>query len=105
MVEVKAYPHQAGSLEFEELVSKTVGLLLRTMKKYFTTGRYVIIDSDFCFLKGFIQLRTEVIFACAVINKRKYWPSMVLGKNMEDHFGEVEVGDTDSTQGTVDDVI
>ena len=50
-------------------------------------------------------MRTEVIFACAVINKRKYWPSMVLGKNMEDHFGEVEVGDTDSTQGTVDDVI
>ena len=86
MVEVKAHPHQVGSLEFEEIVSKTVGLLLRTMKKYFTTGRNVIIDFDFCVLKGFIQLRTEVIFACSVIKKRIYWPSVVAGKDMEHHF-------------------
>ena len=30
---------------------------------------------------------------------------MVQGKEMEDHFGEVDVGETDSIQGTADDVI
>ena len=30
---------------------------------------------------------------------------MVPGKEMEDHFGGVEVGETDAMQGTVDDVI
>ena len=33
-----------------------MGLLLRMMKRYFATGRYVIIDYGFCFLKGLIQL-------------------------------------------------
>ena len=30
---------------------------------------------------------------------------MVPGKEMEDHYGDVEVGEEDSIQGTVDDVI
>ena len=30
---------------------------------------------------------------------------MVTGKEMEDHFGGVEVGETDAIQGPVDDVI
>ena len=30
---------------------------------------------------------------------------MVPGKDMEDHFGEVGVGETDYIQGTVDDII
>ena len=30
---------------------------------------------------------------------------MVLGKDTEDNFGGVEVGETDATQGTVNDVI
>ena len=33
------------------------------------------------------------------------WPFMVPGKDMEDNFGEVEVGETYSIHGTVDDVI
>ena len=45
------------------------------------------------------------VFACAVIKKRIYWPYMVPGKDMEGHFGEVEVGDTDAIQVTVDDGI
>ena len=36
------------------------------------------------------------MFACAVIKKRRYWPSMVAGKEMKDNFGRVEVGETDS---------
>ena len=50
---------------------KIVGLLLRMMKSYFATGRYVILDSGFRVLKGLIKLRKKVIFACAVIKNRR----------------------------------
>ena len=64
-----------------------MGLLLCMMNRYFATGRYVIIDSDLCVFKGFIQLRKKGIFSCAVVKKRIYWPSMAPGKDMEDPFG------------------
>ena len=73
------------------------------MNGYFDTGMCVILDSIFCVLKRLIQLRKKGVFACDVIKDRRYWPSMVLGKEMEDNFGEVEVGETDSIQRIVDD--
>ena len=103
LAEGNAHPRQAGTLEFEDIGRKTVGLLLSMMKSYFPTGMYVIIDSGFCVLKGLIQLKKNGVFACAVIKKRSYWPYMVPGKEMGDHSGEV--GETDAIQGTVDDVI
>ena len=78
-----------------------MGLLLRMMKSYFATGKYVIIDSDFYVLKVLIKLRKKVGFSCAVIKKRRYWPSMVPSREMEDTFGEVKVVETDAIQGTV----
>ena len=77
LVEGKAHPCQAGPLEFKDLNGKTAGLLLRMMKSYFPTGRYVILDFGFCVLKGLMHLRKKGDFPCAVINKRGYWPSMV----------------------------
>ena len=47
-----------------------MGLLLRMMKIYFSTGRYVILDSGFCVLKGLIQLRKKGVSDCDVIKKR-----------------------------------
>ena len=102
LTEGKEHPRQSSPLEFEDLGGKTVGLLLHMMKSYFATGRYVILDSGFRVLKGLINLRKKDVFACAVINKRIYWPAMVPGKDMEDHFWELEVGETDAIQGTVD---
>ena len=48
-----------------------------------------------------------MIFPYVVINKRRYWHSMVPGKDMEDHFEEleVEVGEIYAIHGTFDDVI
>ena len=46
-----------------------MGLLLRMMKSYFATGRYVILDSGV--LKGLIQLIKKAVFACAGIKKRR----------------------------------
>ena len=105
LVEGKEHPHQDGPLEFEDLGGNTVRLLLHMMKIYFATGRYVMIDSGFCDLKGLIQLRKKGFFACAVIENIRYWHTMVPDKETEDHFREVEVGDTDAIQVTVDDVI
>ena len=75
------------------------------MKIYVATVRYVILDSGFCVLKGLIGLRKKGVFSCGVIKKGRYWPAMVPSKEMEDHFWEVEVGETDTIHGTVDDVI
>ena len=82
-----------------------MGLLLRMMKSYFATVRYLILDYGFCVLKGLIQYRKKGVFSCDLIKKRRYWPSMVPGKEREDNFGEVEVGEIDDTHVTVDNVI
>ena len=105
LIKGKEYHCQSGTLESEDLDGKTMGIFLRMMRIYFSSDKYVILYSDFCVFKGFIQLMKKGIFACAVIKKRRYWTSMVPGKYMEDHFGKVEMGETDSIQGTVDDVI
>ena len=59
------------------------------MKNYFVTGRYVILYYGFCVLKEFIEMNKKCVFACAIIKKRRYWTSLVLGKYTEDNFGEV----------------
>ena len=105
LVEGKDHPCQDGPLKFEDLGGNNVGLLLFMMKIHFTTCRYASIDSGFCVLKGLIQLRKKSIFAYASIKNIRYWPSMVLGKYMEDNFREAEVGETDAIQGKVDGVI
>ena len=105
LVEYKEYPLQAGPLEFEYLDSNTVQLLLCMMNNCFTTGTYVIIDSGFYVLKVLIQLINKGLFDCAITKRRRYWTSMVPGKDTEDRFEEVEVGETDAIQGTVDDII
>ena len=51
------------------------------------------------------MLRKKDVLACSIIKKRIYWPSLFPGKDMEDHFCEMEVGQIDIIQGTVDDVI
>ncbi len=74
---------------------KTVGLLLRMLKKYFSTGRYIILDSGFCVLKGIVELKKEGIFAGALINKHQYWPVLVPGEAINSHFQSKNVGDKD----------
>ena len=56
-------------------------------------------------LEIFYSVEEEGYIACVVISRRRYWYSMVPGKYMEDHFGEVKVGETDAIQGKFDGVI
>ena len=82
-----------------------MGLLLRMMKSYFSTVRYVILNYGFCVLKELIQLSKKGVFACSVIKNRRYRPCMVPVKEMEANFWEVEVGEKYAIQVTVDDFI
>ena len=86
LVEGREHPRRSDPLEFENLGGKTVELLLRMMKIYISTVRYVMIDYGFCVFKGLIKLKKKGVFACVVIKNRRYWPSMVPGKEMEYHF-------------------
>ena len=106
LVEGKDRPSELGQPEFESLGGKTVGLLLRMLKSYFSTGRYVILDSGFCVLKALIELKKKGVYACALIKKRRYWPTMFPGEEVKEHFNMegVNVGDTDAISGIMDGV-
>lgn len=71
------------------------------LKKYFSTGRYVILDSGFCVLKGIVELKKEGIYAGALIKKRRYWPSLVPGEEIDSHFESKNVGETDVISGSL----
>ena len=59
---------ELGLAEYEDL-GKTVGLLLGMLMSVFHAGRYVILDSGFCVLKGLIELKKHGVFDCALIKK------------------------------------
>ena len=83
-------------------LGKTTGLLMRMLSSYFSTGRYVVLDSGFCVLKALVELKKVGLFACAVIKKRRYWPAYVPGNAMIEAFAEAQVGDSMAISGTLD---
>ena len=72
------------------------------LEQYFYTGKYVVLDSGFCVLKSLIELKKKGLFACALIKKRRYWPTLVPGDAIDAHFSNKDVGDFDSIQGEFD---
>ncbi len=86
MVEGKDRLPDLGVPEFESVVGKTGGLLLRMLKSYFNTGRYVVLDSGFCVLKAIVALYEKGIFLGALIKKHQFWPSLVPGVAMDACF-------------------
>jgi hypothetical protein len=102
MVEGKDHPPQVVP-RYSEL-GKTTGLLMRMLQSYFSTGRYVILDSGFCVLKALVQLKKVGMFACAVIKKRRYWPAFVPGEAINREFEnlELKVGDSLAITGKLD---
>ncbi len=55
MVEGKDHPPQIAERLSE--LGKTTGLLLWMLATYFSTRRYVILNSGFCILKSFVELK------------------------------------------------
>jgi hypothetical protein len=100
MVEGKDHPPQIKE-KYSEL-GKTSGLLMRMLQSYFATGRYVILDSGFCVLKGLVALKKAGLYACAVIKKRRFWPYLVPGEAMDRWFDEREMGESAGISGKLD---
>ncbi len=84
MVEEKDHPSQPSEL-FSE-AGKMGGLLMRMLQCCFATGRYVVLDSDFCVLKAIVALKKHGVFAGALIKKRRYWPTLIPGNAMQSMF-------------------
>ncbi len=55
MVEGKDHSLELGPSKFEDHGWKTVALLLQILKRYFSTGRYIILDSGFFTLNGIFE--------------------------------------------------
>ena len=100
MVEGKDHPSEI--FENYNSLGKTAGLLMRMLTSYFSTGRYVILDSGFCVLTGLVALKKAGLFACAVIKKRRYWPYLVPGEAMDRMFDDREVGESAGITGKLD---
>ncbi len=79
--------------------------MLRMLKSYFGTGKYIILDSGFCVLKALIDLKRHGLFACALIKKRCFWPTGVPGIAMDNHMAGSEVGSVDAIQGSMEGVL
>jgi hypothetical protein len=75
------------------------------LKTYFGTGKYVILDSGFCVLKALLELKKHGLFACALIKKRRFWPTGVPGVAMDEHMVGKEVGSVDAIQGSSEGIV
>ena len=70
IVEGKDMPCERPAKEFNEL-GKTVGLMLRLTRPFWSTSKVVVFDSGFCVLKGIVELRRKGVFGAALIKKRR----------------------------------
>ena len=68
MVEGKDHPPQIE--ERWSQLGRTTGLLMGMLSTYFTTGRYVVLDSGFYVLRALVELKKVGLFACAVIKEQ-----------------------------------
>jgi len=79
----------------------TVGLMERMTKPLWQTGKAVVMDSGFCVLEGVVRLRRDRgVYACAMIKKRRNWPSGVDGAKMDAELEATEIGQSSTWSGT-----
>jgi hypothetical protein len=102
MVEGKDVPPEVDTMFSHH--GKTVGLLMRMLQSYFHMGKYIVLDSGFCVLKGILKLKEHGLYACALIKKRGSWPVGVPGNMIQRRFdrAEVNVGDVEAITGAMD---
>ena len=51
---------------------KTIELMLRLTRVMWNTGKLVIMDSGFFFLKGILEMSKRGVYGSALIKKRRY---------------------------------
>ena len=103
IVEGRNEPKEWPQKDYSEL-GKTVGFLLRLTCYIRETSDVVVLDSDFCVLKGISELRKKGVFGAALVKKCQYWPKYIDGETIKRHFATKEVGSVDAMKGKVDGV-
>ena len=103
LVEGKDHPQQLGMQQYDNLGS-SVGLLLCMLSRIYHKGFIVILDSEFCVLKGIIELRKKEVFASALVKKQRYQPKYIKADASKAHFKNKNMGDADSWAGTLDNI-
>ena len=71
---------------------KTTNLLLRMCKSLYNAGKFVILESGFCVLKGLIKLIKVGVFVGSLIKKQRYWPKHIKGDMIDTHFKTKRLG-------------
>jgi len=74
-------------------------------RKVLYFGFWCILDSGFCVLAGIILLAHWVVYASAVIKKRRYWPKYIKGDEIKAHFANKPVGSFDALPGTLNGIL
>ena len=69
-MEGKDRPDQIGLKKWDYL-GNTVGLMLKMCEPISLTGKWVVLDSIFCVSKGITAFLEFVVYADALIKKRK----------------------------------
>ncbi len=86
-----------------ECYSVTAKLMLEMTKPLFNSGKIVTMDSGFCVTAGILALHDHGVFGQALIKKRgRYWPTNDPGDQIEDHFANLEIGDTNTLKQTIE---
>ena len=85
-----------------ETFSTTVKLMLEILEPIHGSGRVVTHDSNFCVMAGILALHDAGVFGQALIKKRgRYWLDGVSGDQIDDHFAEMLICETDTLQQTI----
>ena len=86
-----------------ETFSTTAKLMLEMSEPIHGSGRVVMHDSGFCVTAGILALHDAGVFGQALMKKcGRYWPVNVPGDQIDDHFAEMSIGETDTLQQTID---
>ena len=64
----------------------------------------MIVDSRLCVRTELIVLKKMGVYASTLIKKRRYWTKYIKGQEINNHFGELEIGKTMQKSGMIDGV-
>ena len=80
-----------GKKEFEEK-GVTDGLMTRTTKPLWGTGKVVVVGSGLYVLEGLISVVERFFWGSALMKKQRYWPKGVASEEILQHMQNKEVG-------------
>ncbi len=73
-------------------------------QQFFSAGRYVVLDLGFCVTRGIVDFKKERVSTGALIQKKRYWPALVPGEDIDKCFKTNSVGKTDTISGKLSEI-